>query len=303
MDIGNSIERGFTVFFAWLPAVLGAIAILVIGYFVAKFVGKLVWRALRRAGLDRTLHRGAGGTFVQRVTTSPSRLLGTVAFWAVFLGAISLAVSVLGIEALTNFVAAIYAYLPNVLGALLIFLVAGAISAGVAALAQRTMGGTTLGKIVATAAPILVMTIATFMILDQLQIAENIVTITYAGLIGAIALGSALAFGLGGRDVARQLLEGAYEKGREHKEEFKRDLDQGVSRAREEAESKKESITSHSSASSGPAIRTEDVHEQEPPPRRTPVETTAPVTTRPVSGNALDSAYEPAYERSPDDHA
>lgn len=240
MDIGNSVERGFTEFFAWLPAVLGALAILVIGYFVAKVVSGLVWRVLHRAGLDRTATSGAGGNFVQKVTSSPSRLLGTVAFWAIMLGTISLAVSVLGIEALTNFVAAIYAYLPNVLAAIAIFLVAGAISAAVAGLASRTMGDTSLGKIVATAAPILVMTIATFMILDQLMIAENIVTITYAGLIGAIAFGSALAFGLGGREVARELLQGAYEKGQANKEQFKRDLDQGMTRAREEARSKQD---------------------------------------------------------------
>jgi hypothetical protein len=79
------------------------------------------------------------------------------------------------------------------------------------------------------------------MILDQLMIAENIVTITYAGLIFAIALGSALAFGLGGREVARELLQGAYDKGRENKEQFKRDLDQGMTRAREDAERVKES--------------------------------------------------------------
>ncbi len=242
MDIGNSVERGFTVFFAWIPALLGALAILIIGYFVAKFVAKLVSRALGRAGLDRTLHAGTGGAFVRKVTSSPSGLVGTVAFWAIMLGTISLAVSVLGINALTNFVAAVYAYLPNVLAAVLIFLVASAISAGVATLANRVMGGTSLGKIVATAAPILVMTIATFMILDQLQIAQNIVVITYAGLIGAIALGSALAFGLGGREVAGQLLQGAYEKGQENKEEFKRDLDQGVSRAKDEAEAKKNEL-------------------------------------------------------------
>lgn len=235
MDIGNSIERGFTVFFAWIPALLGALAILVIGYIVAKVVGKLVTRALGRAGLDRTLHAGTGGTFVRKLTSSPSRLFGTLAFWAILLGTISLAVSVLGIDALTNFVAAVYAYLPNVLAAVLIFLVASAISAGVAALANRVMGGTSLGKIVATAAPILVMTIATFMILDQLMIAETIVTITYAALLGAVALGSALAFGLGGRDVARELLQGAYEKGKERKEEFKRDLDVGMARAKEDA--------------------------------------------------------------------
>ncbi len=246
MDIGNSVERGFTEFFAWLPALLGALAILVIGWFVAKAVSKLVWRGLHRAGFDRTVTSGQGGGFVRKVTESPSKLIGTIAFWAILLGAISLSVSVLGIEALTDFVAAIYAYLPNVLAAVLIFLVAGAVSAGVAALATRTMGGTPLGKIVATAAPILVMTIATFMILDQLMIAESIVTITYAGLVGAIALGSALAFGLGGREVARELLQGAYEKGRENKEQFKRDLDQGVSRAREDAETLKEKAGSES---------------------------------------------------------
>jgi hypothetical protein len=92
-----------------------------------------------------------------------------------------------------------------------------------------------------------VMTIATFMILDQLQIAENIVTITYAGLIFAIALGSALAFGLGGREVARDLLQGAYDKGREHKDELRRDLDQGITRAKEEAGSVRESTSSPTS--------------------------------------------------------
>lgn len=242
MDIGNSVEQGFTEFFAWLPALLGALVILVIGYVVAKVVGRLVGTALERAGLDRTLHKGTGGGFVRKVSESPARLVGTIVFWAILLGTISLAVSVLGIDALTAFVAAIYAYLPNVLAALLIFLVASAISAGVAALAKRVLGGTSLGNIVAAAAPILVMTIAAFMILDQLQIAEDIVVITYAGLVGAIALGSALAFGLGGREVAGRLLAGAYEKGQANKDEFKRDLDQGMNRAQEEAEQKRDEL-------------------------------------------------------------
>ena len=145
----------------------------------------------------------------------------------------------LGIDALKDFVAAVYAYLPNVLAAVLIFLVAGAIAGGVAALASRTMGDTTLGKIIATVAPILVMTIATFMILEQLKIAHDIVVTTYTLVLGAVALASALAFGLGGREVAGQLLQGAYEKGQENKEQFKRDLDQGVNRAKEEAQARR----------------------------------------------------------------
>ncbi len=167
-------------------------------------------------------------------------MIGTIAFWAVLLGAISLAVSVLGIEALTNFVAAIYAYLPNVLAALLIFLVASAISAAVATIATKAMGDTALGKIVATAAPILVMTIATFMILDQLMIAESIVTITYAGLVGAIALGTALAFGLGGRDVAARMLGDAYDKGQQQRGQVKQDMQTGKQRGQRQAQDAKQ---------------------------------------------------------------
>ena len=239
-SIGDSIQRGLTVFFEWLPRLGGALLVLVIGYFVAKLVAKLVWRVLQRGGFDRALHSGQGGNFVQRVTDSPSQLLGRIAFWALFLGAISLAASVLGIAALTGFVAAIWAYLPNVIAALAIFLVAGAIAAGVAGLVGKTMGDTPLGKIVATAVPVIVMSIAVFMILAQLKIATQIVVITYAAIWGAIALGSALAFGLGGRDVAARMLEGAYDAGQRNKQQFKRDLDQGMQRGSEQVDRVKE---------------------------------------------------------------
>jgi hypothetical protein len=239
-SISGSVDRAFTVFFAWVPALVGAIAVLLIGYFVAKLVAKLVYKATHRAGLDRTLQAGPGGNVVGKITSQPSKLLGTIAFWAIFLSAISLAASVLHIKALTAFVGAIWAFLPNVVAALAIFIVAGLIATAVAGIAKRVMGDTGIGRVVATGVPILVMTIATFMILDQLKIAHNIVVITYAALLGAIALGSALAFGLGGRAVAERMLEGAYHNAQENKDQWKRDLDQGMSRAREDARSSKD---------------------------------------------------------------
>jgi hypothetical protein len=231
VDISSSLQRGVNEVFAFIPEFIAAIVILIIGYIVAKVLGNIVYRVLARAGLDRTLQAGQGGDWVRRVTSSPSRLVGKLAFWAVFLGAISLAVSVLGINALTDFVAAVYGYLPHVIAAVLIFLVAGAVSAAVATLVGKTMGDTPTGKFVATAAPILIMAIATFMILTELGIAEQIVMITYAGLIGSIALGMALAFGLGGRDVAARMLEGAYQAGREGKEQVRQDVRLGKERA------------------------------------------------------------------------
>ena len=232
-DVGDSVQRGFDEFATWVPRLAAFLAILIIGYFVAKIVAGLVRKLLERVGFDRTLHSGTAGPWISKVTSRPSDLLGTIAFWALFVGAISIALDALGIEALDNFVAAVWAYIPNVIAALLIFLAAGAIAAGVAALVARTMGDTTTGRVVGTAAPILIMAIAGFMILDQLMIAEQIVTITYAALMGAIALGMALAFGLGGREVAAEMLRGAYEGRRE---EVKQDLRVGKERAKQDAE-------------------------------------------------------------------
>jgi hypothetical protein len=236
IDISSSVQRGVNEFFAFIPEFLAAVVILIVGYLVAKVLANVVYRVLARAGLDRTMHAGQGGDWVRRVTSSPSRLVGKLAFWAIFLGAVSLAVSVLGINALTEFVAAVYGYLPHVIAAVLIFLVAGALSAAVAALVSRTMGDTGTGRFVATAAPILIMGIATFMILTELGIAEQIVIITYAALMGSIALAMALAFGLGGRDVASRMLDDAYRKGQESRGDIKRDLQQGAERAKRDAQ-------------------------------------------------------------------
>jgi Mechanosensitive ion channel, conserved TM helix len=227
-SISDSVDRGWDEFFEWLPKFVGFLVIVLVGYIVAKIVGNLVSRALQRAGFDRMLERGAGGSYVMRAIASPSGLLGTLTFWAVFLGALSIAVDVLGIAALEDLVHSVWAYIPNILAALLIFVVAGAVASGLAALVDRTMGDTPTGGIVKVVAPVLVMAIATFMILDQLKIANNIVVITYAALMGAIALGLALAFGLGGRDVAGRLLEGAYAKGQEVKDDVRRDIQSGV---------------------------------------------------------------------------
>ena len=236
----DDLENSLAEFFGFIPELVAALAILIVGYFVAKAIGNLISRLLYRGGLDRAMHGSQGGNWVARLTSSPSRLIGRVAFWALFLGVVSLAVSVLGINALTDFVGTIFGYLPNVIAALAIFLVAGAIAAGVAALVARTMGDTPTGKVLGTVAPGLVMAIAIFMILDQLGIAENIVTITYAALVGALALAAALAFGLGGRDVAAQMLGGAYQKGQESKEQVRQDLAQGKERAQQDVERAKQ---------------------------------------------------------------
>jgi hypothetical protein len=222
VEIGDSLQRGLDELIAFLPRLVGFLIILLIGWLIARAIKALLVKALQGVGIDRALTSGSAGPYVARVMPDarPSEIIGTIVFWFLFLGAFAIAVSQLGIDALDNFVQAIVAYLPNVVVAILIFVLAGAIAAAVSGLVSRTLGGTATGKVAATAAPVLIMGIATFMILDQLNIAPAIVEITYIALVGSVALGMAIAFGLGGREVAARLLDDAYRQGRERRDEF-----------------------------------------------------------------------------------
>src|SRR5918994_5189094 len=216
VEIGDSLQRGLDNLIGFLPKLIGFLIILAIGYIIARIVKGVVTKLVEKVGTDRAMHTGSTGDYVNRVAPGfkPSSAIGTIVFWFLFLGAVAVAVSQLGIAALDNFVAAIGGYLPNVLAAVLIFVAAVALSGAVGGLVARTMGDTPTGKVVGSVVPVLIMAIGTFMVLDQLQIAPQIVTITYAALLGGVFLAMALAFGLGGREVAREMLFEAYELGR-----------------------------------------------------------------------------------------
>jgi Conserved TM helix len=214
VDISESLQQGIDDLIAFLPKLLGFLLILLIGYLVAKALEKVVAVALEKVGTDRALASGPGGAHVERALpgASPSRAIGRVVFWFVVLGALSIAIASLGIAALNDFLADVFGYLPNVVVAILIFVIAGALAGWLGRSSTRLLGNTPTARLAGTALPVLVMAIAVFMILNQLRIATEIVTITYAALLGSAALGMALAFGLGGRDVANRMLADAYRR-------------------------------------------------------------------------------------------
>jgi hypothetical protein len=239
VDLSDSLQRGLDALFGFIPNLIGFLVILAAGYFLAKIVKSVIAKLLDKVDLDEHLHSGQTGEYVERVSpgASPSRLIGGVVFWFIFLFVLSAAIGALQIPAVTTFMNQVLGYLPNVIVAVLIFVAAGVVAAGVAGLVARTMGDTPTGKVVAAVVPALVMGIALFMILNQLKIAPEIVEITYTALIGALALGLALAFGLGGREVAAEMLRNAYRKGQEHRSQVKADIQTGKQGARDQAQS------------------------------------------------------------------
>lgn len=217
-DLTKEVNQVLSRIVDFVPNLIGALLILLIGYWIAAAIGRLVTRSLRRLRFDRAVHTSSIGNTSSRIIESPSHFTGNLAFWLIFLGVLSLAISTLNLPVLNQLLGAIYSYVPNVIASVVIFLVAGAVSTAAVTFVQDIMGRTALAKIIATVIPAVTMSLAIFMILNQLGIARDIVDILFTAIVGSLALGLALAFGLGGQEVARNLLEQATSKARENQD-------------------------------------------------------------------------------------
>jgi Mechanosensitive ion channel, conserved TM helix len=218
VHIAQSLQRGLDSLIAFIPNLVGCLIILFVGYLIARLVKAAVTKLLESVGLDRALSGSQAGTYVERVSPGarPSRLVGVVAFWFIFIYAIAAAVGALKIPALTNFMANVQNYLPNVIAAVLILVIGVALAGAVGGLVDRLMGDTPGGRLARTISPTLILAIVVFMVLNQLKIAPAIVTTTYIALIGMLAVAGALAFGLGGRELAADMMRDAYDSSRDN---------------------------------------------------------------------------------------
>jgi hypothetical protein len=143
---------------------------------------------------------------------------------------------------LNAILAGIYAYIPKVIAAILIFLVASFVSVEATKFVQRVMGRTATAKLISAVIPAVTMSLAFFMILNELEIAKDIVNILFTAIVGSIALGGALAFGLGGREVARDLLEQAVTTAKGNSEQVKADMQRAKANTRAQANRVQENL-------------------------------------------------------------
>jgi small-conductance mechanosensitive channel len=238
VDIANSVQQALNNLLGFLPNIIGFLLILAIGWVVARLVKAAATKLLQKLGLDRALHDSDAGRYVERVSpgASPSRLIGVVAYWFIFLFALSVAISALKIPALTGFLNQVQNYLPNIIAAVLILVVAAALAGVLGGAVHKLMGDTPTGRMVRAIVPGLILAIAVFMVLTQLHIAPAIVTITYTALLALLVLAGGLAFGLGGRDVAADMWRNAYESGQRSVEQARLDARLGRERAGEQAD-------------------------------------------------------------------
>ena len=196
---------------AFLPKVLIAVVILVVGWILAKAVKFAVEKGLRavnfhvvteKAGIDGFLERGG-------VQTDTTGFLGLLFYWLAILAALMIAFNSLGLTYITDLVRQVVVFIPNVIVAILILAFGAYFSRFVGAALTaycktiEAADAELLGELAGYATMVFVVLIA----LDQVQVGGDIVRQSFLIILAAVAFGLALAFGLAGQKRAAHFLE------------------------------------------------------------------------------------------------
>jgi len=202
------IWEGFLVF---TPKLVGAVVVVIIGWIVAVAIGKLVVEILRRIKFDKLFERGVWKEALSKAkwNIDPSGFIGGIVKWVLFIAVLIPALEILELDQFAYFMGRIAAWLPNLIAAAAIFVVAVIISdylpkiirAG--AEGMKISYGNFLEKIVRWS----IWLFAFLAILIQLQVMEELLMTLFTGFIAFLVIAGGLAFGLGGKDAASDVLE------------------------------------------------------------------------------------------------
>ncbi|MCS6816421.1 MAG: hypothetical protein N0A16_10415 [Blastocatellia bacterium] len=204
---------------AFLPNFFALLILIFAGWIVAALVRSLLGRALRAIRFDHWCEE-MGITQVLRraeIRRAPSQLLARAVFWLLFLVFLVVGLEELEIALVNRMLAAIFSYLPRVVAALLIlivgFLVANFLAR--AALLAAVNAHLASARLLAGGVRLLIVAIALAMALEQLALAAHIVVAAFSIFFGGVTLALAIAFGLAGRDLARDVLRRQFTPRRE----------------------------------------------------------------------------------------
>ncbi len=207
----NALNR----FISFLPALIGAILIVIIGWFISGFIARLIERGLNAVGLESAVEKSGIGHFVRNSGTklTTSGIIAALIKYSIFLIFVQAAANVLGIPQLTEIINSIILYIPNVIVAMAIIVVGSFIAQFLSGLVRSSVSELGVGNpnLLAKLTQYIVIGFAVIAAIDQLQIAPTLINTLLIGLIGSVALAVGLAFGLGGREVAGQITQNWYD--------------------------------------------------------------------------------------------
>ena len=199
-------------FLAFIPNLIGAILVFLIGWFVALGIGKLVAEILTRIKLNQFFERAGWKTALEKaeLKVNPSEFIGAIVKWILVIVFLLVAVEILGLVEFAGFLKSILAYLPNVVIAVLILVVTVIVVDIVEKIIRAAVEGIRVGygHLASVIVKWAIWIFAILAILQQLKFeaADWVFELIKIVFVGIVAMGT-IAFGLGGKEVAAEILQ------------------------------------------------------------------------------------------------
>lgn len=210
-----------------LPNLLAMVSVIVLGLVVAWALRVIISRVLAAAGFDNLCHRWGFDVALARagLRCRPSFWLARAAYWVIVFFSLIIGVGALELEAVAGLLSTVFAYIPRVLAALIIvaaaYLVANFL--GRAVLLAAVNAQVKSARLVSRSVRGFVIVIGSTMALVQLGIGKEVVVAAFSIVLGGAVLALALAFGLAGKDMARDFLQRRFSSPGERDLEEKKD--------------------------------------------------------------------------------
>jgi small-conductance mechanosensitive channel len=209
--IVEPVSQMLTRILAYLPVLFGVLVILIVGWLIAKAIRGIIDWLLKVVRFD-TLADKAGISEVLRkgdLKVTAREVVSGIVYWLIIIMVLVMAVDALGLPKTSDVLASLFAYVPKVIAALLVLVVAMFLASFVSGIVRTAAGNAKLPKpeILAGISRWAIIIFAVTIALEQLGIAPLLVTATFNIILGGIVLALALAFGLGGKDAAAKYLD------------------------------------------------------------------------------------------------
>lgn len=207
----NSLQNLWIQIVGFLPSLIGALIVFIIGLVVASGLASLIEKIIKTVKLDIFLRRAGIEEYTKRagIELNSGYLLGQVVYWFFVLVFFSAAADILKFYVLSNFIKDVLIYIPNLIVAILVMVVALVVANLIKKIIKASVMSTKIGgaNFLSSASWWVIVIFGLLITLNQLGVAVAIINTVITGFIAMVALAGGLAFGLGGKDYAANLLQ------------------------------------------------------------------------------------------------
>ncbi|RIJ51209.1 hypothetical protein DZG00_09755 [Clavibacter lycopersici] len=187
MDFPAVLQDGLAAVIAFVPLALLFLLILVVGLIVAKLISKAIDKLLEKVGFDRLVERGGIKKALAGSKLDASDIVAKIVYYTLVLFVLQFAFGVFGRNPVSDLLQGIIGFLPKIIVAIIIVVIASAIAAGAKGLIQNTLGGLSYGKVLGNIVAVFILFLGITAALNQIEVATTVTTPILIAVLAIIA--------------------------------------------------------------------------------------------------------------------